>query len=87
MTDCHPNPRERSSNQKNGRFVTLFYGLLAYRSCDQGKTFEGGDMLGAIDGREYVYAFECLTESESTWMVLTSHRYYQNPSQQVDVVR
>ena len=63
------------------------FGLLVYRSLDSGAHFEGGKKLGPINGTEYVYAFECLTEGETTWMLLTPYRHYQNGSSNVDVVR
>ncbi len=63
------------------------FGLLAYRSSDNGVHFKGGEKLGDINGTEYVYAFECLTEGEATWMLLTPYRHYRNGSPNVDVVR
>ncbi len=63
------------------------FGLLAYRSSDNGMHFAGGEKLGPINGTEYVYAFECLTEGETTWMLLTPYRHYRNNSPNVDVIR
>ena len=63
------------------------FGLLAYRSSDHGTHFEGGEKLGPINGTEYVYAFESLTEGETTYMLLTPYRHYRNNSPNVDVIR
>lgn len=45
-------------------------GLMGLRSLDGGKTFGPLQRVGAIDGVEYGYPFEALTEGSSTWMLV-----------------
>ncbi len=54
------------------------HGLVAYRSADNGMNFEEEGKVGLINGLEYVYAFECLTEGDTTWMLATPYRHYRN---------
>jgi ribosomal protein L33 len=44
-------------------------GLLEYRSSDGGKTFHEVGKLGLIDGVEYGYAFEGITNGSTNWML------------------
>ncbi len=44
-------------------------GLIEFRSADGGKTFRDAGALGAIDGVEYGYVFEAITEGTTTWML------------------
>lgn len=44
-------------------------GLLEFRSTDGGRTFRDAGPLGPIDGVEYGYAFEAITEGNTTWML------------------
>lgn len=45
-------------------------GLHVVRSTDGGKTFGPPERVGAIDGVEYGYAFEDVTEGNTTWMLV-----------------
>src|SRR5688572_14721020 len=45
-------------------------GLMGLRSRDGGKTFGPLERVGVIDGVEYAYPFEALTEGSSTWMLV-----------------
>ena len=66
---------------------TAKHGLVAYRSVDNGMNFEEEGKVGLINGLEYVYAFECLTEGETTWMLATPYRHYRHGSPNVDLLR
>ncbi|MBI5775140.1 MAG: exo-alpha-sialidase [Verrucomicrobia bacterium] len=44
-------------------------GLRVVRSRDGGKTFDPVERVGAVDGVEYGYAFEAITEGPTTWML------------------
>ena len=44
-------------------------GLLEFRSTDGGRTFRDVGRVGPIDGVEYGYVFEALTEGTTTWML------------------
>ena len=44
-------------------------GLVEFRSVDGGKTFRDLGPVGLIDGVEYGYAFEAITEEDTTWML------------------
>lgn len=44
-------------------------GLLEFRSTDGGRTFRDLGRVGLIDGVEYGYVFEALTEGSTTWML------------------
>jgi hypothetical protein len=45
-------------------------GLMGLRSRDGGKTFGPLERVGVIDGVEYGYPFEALTEGSTTWMLV-----------------
>jgi hypothetical protein len=45
-------------------------GLMGLRSRDGGKTFGPLERVGVINGVEYGYPFEALTEGSSTWMLV-----------------
>jgi hypothetical protein len=45
-------------------------GLIEYRSTDGGRTFKDMGKVGLIDGVEYGYAFEAITEGPYTWMLV-----------------
>jgi hypothetical protein len=45
-------------------------GLMGLRSRDGGKTFGPRERVGVIDGVEYGYPFEALTEGSTTWMLV-----------------
>lgn len=44
-------------------------GLLEYRSSDHGKSFQEVGKLGLIDGVEYGYVFQGVTDGPTTWML------------------
>lgn len=45
-------------------------GLIEFRSRDGGRTWEDRGKLGPVDGVEYGYAFEAITENDTTWMLV-----------------
>jgi hypothetical protein len=45
-------------------------GLVEFRSADGGRTWQDRGRLGPVDGVEYGYAFEALTEGATTWMLV-----------------
>ena len=45
-------------------------GLRVVRSTDGGKTFGALERVGRIDGVEYGYAFDALTEGKTTWLLV-----------------
>src|SRR5258708_6902142 len=49
--------------------ATTRAGLRVVRSTDGGKTFGPLERVGAIDGVEYGYAFDHITEGRTTWML------------------
>jgi hypothetical protein len=49
---------------------TTRIGLRVVRSTDGGKTFGPLERVGGIDGIEYGYAFDAVTEGETTWMLV-----------------
>jgi hypothetical protein len=49
---------------------TTRQGLIEFRSRDSGVTFQDKGKLGTIDGVEYGYAFEAITEANTTWMLV-----------------
>jgi hypothetical protein len=49
--------------------VTTRAGLRVVRSTDGGKTFGPLERVGAVDGVEYGYAFDHITEGPTTWML------------------
>ena len=54
--------------QKKGQPSRI--GLRAVRSKDGGNTFGPVERVGVVDGVEYGYAFEALTENKTTWMMV-----------------
>src|SRR5207249_1036790 len=44
-------------------------GLRVVRSNDGGQTFGSIERVGAMDGIEYGYAFEAITQGKTTWML------------------
>lgn len=44
-------------------------GLLEFRSTDGGRTFRDVGRVGLIDGVEYGYVFEAVSEGKTTWML------------------
>jgi hypothetical protein len=44
-------------------------GLIEFRSTDGGRTFQDLGRVGLVDGVEYGYAFEAITEGATTWML------------------
>ena len=81
--------------QKKGQPSRI--GLRAVRSSDNGKSFGPVERVGAVDGVEYGYAFEAVTQGPTTWMLamtftnLTGGAFtsrLQNPvAGSVDVIR
>ena len=53
--------------QKKGQPSRI--GLRVVRSEDGGKTFGPVGRVGVVDGVEYGYAFEAVTENQTTWML------------------
>jgi hypothetical protein len=49
--------------------VTTRAGLRVIRSTDGGRTFGALERVGPVDGVEYGYAFDHLTEGKTTWML------------------
>ncbi|MDZ4686298.1 MAG: sialidase family protein [Planctomycetaceae bacterium] len=49
--------------------ATTRVGLHAVRSTDGGRTFGPLQKVGAIDGVEYGYAFDAITEGPTTWLL------------------
>jgi len=45
-------------------------GVLEFRSNDGGQTWEDRGKLGLIDGVEYGYVFEAITEERTTWLLV-----------------
>ncbi len=54
--------------QKKGKPSRV--GLRVVRSTDGGKTFGPVERVGVIDGVEYGYAFEAITQGKTTWMLV-----------------
>lgn len=50
--------------------VTTRAGLRFVRSTDGGKTFGAIERVGAVDGVEYGYPFDSVSEGKTTWMVV-----------------
>lgn len=50
-------------------------GLVGVRSADGGKTFGPVERVGEVDGVEYGYAFEAVTEGKTTWMLVMTFAY------------
>ena len=50
-------------------------GLVCVRSADGGKTFGPVERVGEVDGVEYGYAFEAVTEGKATWMLVMTFAY------------
>ena len=44
-------------------------GLQVVRSRDAGRTFGPVERVGLVDGVEYGYVFEAITEGNTTWML------------------
>ncbi|MBI4624875.1 MAG: exo-alpha-sialidase [Verrucomicrobia bacterium] len=44
-------------------------GLIEFRSTDGGRTFKDLGKVGLVDGVEYGYVFEAITEGPMTWML------------------
>lgn len=44
-------------------------GVLEFRSSDSGRNWEDRGKLGLVDGVEYGYVFEAITEGDTTWML------------------
>ena len=44
-------------------------GLVEFRSSDGGRTWQDRGKLGLVDGIEYGYVFEAITEERTTWML------------------
>jgi hypothetical protein len=44
-------------------------GLVEFRSTDGGRTFRDAGKLGLVDGVEYGYVFQALSEGATTWML------------------
>lgn len=44
-------------------------GLIEFRSKDNGATFTDMGRVGLVDGVEYGYAFEAITEGSTTWLL------------------
>lgn len=55
--------------QEPGKATTRT-GLLVVRSTDGGRTFGPPERVGVIDGIEYGYAFDHITEGATTWMLV-----------------
>ncbi len=45
-------------------------GLVEFRSTDGGRTWQDRGKLGLVDGVEYGYVFEAITEGQTTWLLL-----------------
>jgi hypothetical protein len=44
-------------------------GLIEFRSSDGGRSFHDMGKVGLIDGVEYGYVFDAITENQTTWML------------------
>jgi len=44
-------------------------GLIEFRSTDGGRSFKDLGKMGLVDGTEYGYAFDAITEGQTTWML------------------
>jgi hypothetical protein len=64
FVDVQKPGRERDSDEATR------LGLIEFRSRDNGNTFEDRGRVGAIDGVEYGYAFDAITEGATTWMLV-----------------
>ncbi len=63
---CYLDIQSRGASRKG---QTARRGLLEFRSADGGRTIREVGKLGVIDGIEYGYAFEAITEGGDTWML------------------
>jgi hypothetical protein len=63
---CYLDVQSRGVSSKG---QTARLGLLEIRSADGGRAFGEVGRLGLIDGVEYGYAFEAITEGRDTWML------------------
>jgi hypothetical protein len=52
--------------------ATTRAGLRVVRSTDNGRTFGSLERVGVLDGVEYGYAFDHVTEDGTTWLLLMS---------------
>ena len=50
-------------------------GLRVVRSTDGGRTFGPVERVGVIDGVEYGYAFDAISEGRTTWMLVMTFSY------------
>lgn len=71
-------------------------GLRVVRSTDGGRTFGALERVGVVDGVEYGYAFDALSEGKTTWMLVMTFANLpggrhappaRTPAGSVDVIR
>ncbi|RKX34050.1 MAG: exo-alpha-sialidase [Verrucomicrobia bacterium] len=62
-------------------------GILGCRSRDGGTTFSGLIPLGVVDGVEYGYAFDHVTEDGTTYMLVMTFEYLAGQRGSVDVIK
>ena len=58
------------TQQTDPKGVTLRIGARFVRSTDGGHTFGPVERIGVVDGVEYGYPFEFITEGKDTWMLV-----------------
>lgn len=59
----------QAPRREPGSDEAIRMGLLEFRSTDGGRTFRDVGRVGPVDGVEYGYVFEALTEGTTTWML------------------
>jgi hypothetical protein len=59
----------QSPEKQKGDAEATRMGLVEFRSTDGGKTFKDMGRMGLADGVEYGYAFDHITEGQTTWML------------------
>jgi hypothetical protein len=59
---------QKNSREPNSSEATRL-GLIEFRSSDGGRTFRDVGRVGPVEGVEYGYVFEAITEGRTTWML------------------
>ncbi|MDA0347318.1 MAG: hypothetical protein O3C20_07935 [Verrucomicrobia bacterium] len=75
--DGEPRTRQPAATLQGGtttagvlRSKAIRLGVLEFRSSDGGHTWKDHGKLGLIDGVEYGYVFEAITEGKTTWLLV-----------------
>ncbi len=59
----------QSPQREKGSSSATRLGLIEFRSSDGGRTFKDMGKMGLVDGVEYGYVFDAITENNTTWML------------------